>query len=181
MESNNAPLTVRGEGLADAAAIRALHLRAFGEDSPGALVDDLREAGSCVISIVAVQADRIVGHVLFSRIEAPMPALTLAPVGVCPSVQRIGIGSLLIREGLRQAEQSGWQAVFVLGDPAYYERFGFKAAAVKGYSSPYRGPGFMVQLLNKTAPTSGTLIFPTAFGEDIKEHQAREAVREASL
>jgi len=150
-----------------------MHLRAFEEDSPGALVDDLRNSKHSVISLVCEEAGEIVGHVLFSRIEAPFRALTMAPVGVCPRFQKSGIGSRLIQKGLELASQQEWQVVFVLGDPAYYERFGFTADAAKDYTSPYRGPANMALHLDQAAPRTGVLIFPPAFDEDIAEHQAR--------
>jgi putative acetyltransferase len=168
------PIVIRPEHNGDAPHIRAMHMRAFGEDSPGALVDDLREANLHVISVIAECEGQILGHALFSRLEAPLRALTMAPVAVCPTVQRRGIGSKLIIEGLKRAEQGGWQVVFVLGDPVYYERFGFKAETAAGYTSPYRGPGNMALLLDKDAARSGTITFPPAFDEDIREHHARE-------
>jgi len=164
---------IREENAADFKNIRAMHLRAFEEDSPGALVDDLRNSKHSVISLVCEEAGEIVGHVLFSRIEAPFRALTMAPVGVCPRFQKSGIGSRLIQKGLELASQQEWQVVFVLGDPAYYERFGFTADAAKDYTSPYRGPANMALHLDQAAPRTGVLIFPPAFDEDIAEHQAR--------
>ena len=173
------PITIRDETSRDHEAVRKTHLLAFSEDSPGRLAEDLRQSGSAVISLVAEQAGHIVGHVLFSRLEAPIRALTLAPVGIRPDVQKRGIGSALIRKGLERAKQEHWQAVFVLGAPAYYGRFGFNASEAQNYNSPYKGPGFMALLLDETAPKHGQLVFPAAFAEDIKEHAAREAAHKA--
>jgi putative acetyltransferase len=173
------PVTVRDETTRDHDAVRKVHLLAFSEDSPGRLADDLRRSGETVFSLVAEQAAQIVGHVLFSRIEAPMRALTLAPVGIRPNVQKVGIGSALIRKGLERARQEQLEAVFVLGSPAYYERFGFAAASARSYNSPYRGPAFMALLFGEAVPRTGQLVFPAAFDEDIREHAAREAARRA--
>ena len=156
-------LTIRTEEPRDATIIRALHRLAFEEDAPGLIVDKLRASGHSVISIVAEQAGQITGHVMFSRIEAPMRALALAPVGVIPLFQGRGIGSALIREGLDRARKEGWQAVFVLGNASYYGRFGFSAAAAQGYTSPYSGPHFMAQLWDESVPASGVLVYPSAF------------------
>jgi putative acetyltransferase len=165
--------TIRAETSRDAPAIRWVHQLAFGDDSAGRLVDELRKEDLSVISLVAEQSGQIVGHALFSRIQGPMRTLQLAPVGVHPTVQRCGIGSELIRTGLEQATQRRWQAVFVLGDPVYYKRFGFSSRAANGYTSPYGGVGFMAQLLDKQAPTSGVLVYPPAWNEDIQEHQKK--------
>jgi putative acetyltransferase len=112
--------------------------------------------------------------VLFSKIEAPMRALTLAPVGIRPDAQKVGIGSAMIRKGLERAQIEGWGAVFVLGSPAYYGRFGFQADTAELYASPYHGPDFMGLLCDEGAPKSGQLDFPAAFDQDIREHAARQ-------
>lgn len=167
-------MIIRDEAASDHDVVRRVHLLAFSEDSPGRLAAELRQSGGAVISLVAEQAGKIIGHVLFSRIEAPMRALTLAPVGVLPDVQKSGIGSALIRHGLGRAQREGWQAVFVLGSPAYYRRFGFNANPAQGYDSPYKGAGFMALLFGEGLPRAGRLIFPAAFDEDIREHAARQ-------
>jgi putative acetyltransferase len=172
---------IRDETTRDHAAVRELHLLAFSEDSPGRLADDLRQSKHAVISLVAEQSNQIVGHVLFSRIEAPMRTLSLAPVGVRSDFQRRGVGSGLIRKGLEHAKQERWEAVFVLGSPAYYGRFGFDVALAQSYSSPYRGPHFMALLLGEAVPRVGRLVFPAAFAEDIEEYAAREAARAAKI
>jgi putative acetyltransferase len=164
---------IRDETACDYDAIRTLLLLAFGEDSPGSLADDLRRAGDAVLSIVAEHEGKIAGHILFSRIEAPLRALTLAPLGVRPDLQKRGIGSALIRHGLERAGKEGWDAVFVLGSPAYYRRFGFDPALAQDYDNPYNGPAFMALLLHDAAPRTGRLVFPSAFDEDIREHAVR--------
>jgi predicted GNAT family acetyltransferase len=76
--------------------------------------------------------------------QAPFRALALAPVSVAPERQKAGIGSALVRSAVERARQAGWEAVFVLGDPAYYGRFGFDAHRAAGFSTPYAGEHFMV-------------------------------------
>jgi putative acetyltransferase len=105
---------------------------------------------------------RVIGHVLFSKLKAPMKALGLAPVAVHPSFQRQGIGLALIREGLALAKEEGWTCVFVLGDPAYYGRFGFRAESAKGYNSPYSGDHFMAVPL-ADVPKTGEILYPEPF------------------
>ena len=95
---------------------------------------------------------------------APFPALALAPVSVSPGRHGTGIGSALIREALRRAEDDHWLAVFVLGDPKYYRRFGFSIAAASGFSSPYAGDHFMGLALSGPMPTAtGELRHAAAF------------------
>lgn len=129
------------------------------------LVEELRRAGDSAISLVAEEDGEIVGHVLLSKMEAPFRALALAPVSVGPGRQRCGIGSALIRSAVNRAREEGWAAIFVLGEPSYYERFGFDAAAAAGFTSPYAGEHFMVLALGAALPVkSGELRHARAFG-----------------
>ena len=166
------PITIRDETPLDRDAIRAVHVLAFPDDSVARLVDGLRQSGEAIISLVAEQNARVVGHVMFNRLEAPMRALTLSPLGVHPDFQRAGIGSALVRNGLERARQENWQAVFLLGSPAYYGRFGFSSAAAAGYTSPYYGWPFMAHVLDDSVPRVGELTFPAAFAEDIRQYPA---------
>ena len=167
------PITIRDETARDRDAIRALHRAAFA-DEPAVvtIVDDLNESGDAVISLLAEHETSIVGHVLFSRLAAPMRALVLSPLGVHPDFQRAGIGSRLVRNGLERARQDQWQAVFVLGSPAYYGRFGFNSAAAEGYTSPYYGWPFMALIFDDSVPRDCRIDFPDAFAEDIKHYPA---------
>jgi lincosamide nucleotidyltransferase A/C/D/E len=158
LEENN----IRSETINDQDAIREIHRLAFGGPAEAKLVEDLRQSGDAVISLVAERDSRIIGHVLFSKLKAPMKALGLAPVAVHPSFQKQGVGLALIREGLDQAKEDGWTCVFVLGDPAYYGRFGFRVEAAKGYSSPYSGGHFMAVPFSDV-PKSGEIVYPMPF------------------
>jgi putative acetyltransferase len=130
------------------------------------LVDALRLSGDSVISLVAEQAGRVVGHVLLSRLGAPMRALALAPVGVLPDHQGQGIGSALIRAALERAQDQGIAAVFVVGEPAFYQRFGFSVGAARAYDCPYASDYFMIRaLVSDPLPTTGRIDYPPPFGE----------------
>jgi len=166
-------ITIRDETALDEDDVRALHLAAFTDEPVVArIADDLRRSGDAVISLVAERDTAIVGHVMFSRLEAPIRAVVLSPLGVHPDFQKAGIGSSLVRAGLDRALRDGWQAVFVLGSPAYYGRFGFDAAAAAGYTAPYWGWPFMARILDNSVPREGKIIFPDAFAEDIKQYPA---------
>ncbi|MCK1514048.1 N-acetyltransferase [Bradyrhizobium sp. 190] len=136
-------MIVRLETPGDVAAIRIVEEIAFGQSAEAQLVDDLRAAGDSVFSLVAVDDGTVVGHALFSRMEAPFPALALGPVAVLHEHRRTGFGSRLIRQGIARSEAAGWQGIFVLGDPAFYRRFGFDAGKASGFISPYAGPHLM--------------------------------------
>lgn len=102
---------------------------------------------------------------MLSRMERPDNALGLAPLAVLADRRRRGIAALLIRDGVARAQTSGWASVFVLGDSAYYNRFGFCARLAEGYSSPYAGPHLMALALRADglAERTGELRHPQAF------------------
>ena len=69
-----------------------------------------------------------------------------------------------MRAALDRAREGGWAAVFVLGDPAYYGRFGFSADAARGYASPYAGEHFLALLLGpEPLPGVGAVVHPAPF------------------
>src|SRR5690606_34609089 len=114
--------------------IRAVLGAAFPGPAEAELVERLRADRDAVLSLVAEDGGAVIGHIMFSRMTAPFRALGLGPLAVAPSWQQSGIGSCLVREGLGRAKADGWQGVFVLGDPAYYRRFGFDPARASGFA-----------------------------------------------
>lgn len=157
-------MIIRAEQQDDTVAVQTVVERAFGQPDEARLVAQLRGDGEVAVSLVAILADAVVGHVMLTRLVAPFRALGLAPVSVAPEHQRRGVGRSLVEEGLRQAKGQGWDAVFVLGDPAYYGRFGFSVDLARGFSSPYAGPHFMVLPLRPALPAiQGKVDYAPAF------------------
>lgn len=142
---------IRDEGAGDRDAVRALVEAAFGRPDEAALVDELRRDGDAAVALLAEAGGRIVGHVVLSPMRAPVRALALGPVSVLPARQGQGIGSSLIREALGRAREARWQAVFVLGEPGYYGRFGFAAGPAARFASPFAGPYFLALELERGA------------------------------
>jgi putative acetyltransferase len=158
-------LAVRDETPADFAAIRAVNEAAFGGAQEADLVDTLRRDGDLLLSLVADDGG-VIGHVAFSRVQLEGesdPAVALAPVAVRPEWQRRGAGTALIEHGLQRLRQSGETLVFVLGEPAYYGRFGFAAAPAARFETPYPGPYFQSLALSPRAPSAGRLRYARAF------------------
>jgi len=135
-------IETRNERPEDDAGIREVHTRAFGGPLEAKLVELLRQRCKALVSLVAASDKGVVGHILFSSVTianspAAFNAVGLAPVAVHPDFQRRGIGSKLIREGLERCKQGGCDAVVVLGDPAYYHRFGFFRGSQFGLQNEY--------------------------------------------
>jgi len=148
-------MIIRSESPGDIVGIRFVEEAAFLQSAEADLVDDLRAAGDSVFSLIAVEGETVTGHAMFSRLQAPFPALALGPVAVLPDRQRMGVGSRLIREGIARSEAAGWLGIFVLGDPAFYRRFGFDAGKASGFISPYAGPHLMALPIGRSElPTS---------------------------
>jgi putative acetyltransferase len=126
-------IEIRSEETKDIEQIRGLLRTAFPGDAERKLVDLLRANGKAIISLVAVNGENVFGHILFSPVSTTPPGATkgigLAPVAVLPDVQGQGIGSQLIRAGLRLCKGMGYDYCVVLGAPEYYRRFGFEKAS----------------------------------------------------
>lgn len=131
----------------DGAGIAEVHRAAFGRPAEADLVEALTADGHAALSLVADLRGIVVGHVLLSRLLSPDRALALGPLAVLPSHQRLGIGSTLVETAIDLARNRGDAAILVLGDPAYYTRFGFSLAAARPFPSPYSGEHFMALLL----------------------------------
>jgi putative acetyltransferase len=165
-------MDIRTEKPEDLEAVRNVNIVAFGRENEANLVARLRGIGS-TFSFVAVQSDRIVGHLLFSLVTVEgkfsknLSILGLAPVAVLPNYQRQGIGTRMIREGLKECGRSGFQAVVVLGHPHFYSRFGFIPASRNSLRCEYDVPdeAFMVLELESGAlqECSGTVKYRSEF------------------
>jgi len=159
-------MKIRPERPDDAPAIDSLVEAAFGQPEEAALAGALRKADASAVSFVAELNGELLGHVLMSPMAAPEGALGLAPVSVAPAHQRKGVGTSLITAALDAARAGGWRAVFVLGDPGYYTRFGFSTGAAGGYDSPWAGPYFMaIELVPGALGAGGTAAYHPAFDE----------------
>ncbi|MGE0666790.1 MAG: GNAT family N-acetyltransferase [Sphingomonadales bacterium] len=163
-------MIIREETSADHAGIRALNRLAFDGVFESRLIDRLRAEELVLASLVALDGEDIAGHILFSRLGVTVDGWTvraaaLAPMSVMPERQRQGIGSALVRAGLEAVSSQGIEAVFVLGHPAYYPRFGFSPAVAAGLASPYNGDAFMALELAPDALRGGdgVVTYPDAF------------------
>jgi putative acetyltransferase len=163
---------IRPESTADQDAIRHVNRLAFGQDEEARLVDALRDGGYVRVSLVAEQAGRVVGHILFSDLPiiteaGTVAALALAPMAVLPELQNQGIGSALVQKGLEACRQQGQRIVVVLGHAHFYPRFGFSPKLAAHLESPFSGSeSFMAMELVPGAldGVAGRVQYPLPFG-----------------
>jgi putative acetyltransferase len=104
----------------------------------------------------------------FAIIPQQCEKFGLGPVAVLSQHRREGIAMRLIERGIARAQVSGWEGIFVLGDPDYYRRFGFAASLVADFASRYAGPHFMALALKADGlpRRRGEVGYPRAF-EDL--------------
>jgi putative acetyltransferase len=169
-------MDLREEQPGDREAVRRVHREAFGDDGAvvAELVDTLRDGitGGDGLALVAKVDGQVAGHVMFTRslLDAPrrlVEVQVLSPLGVLPGRQRQGIGSALVRHGLKIVADRAVPLVFLEGSPGYYPRFGFVPGGTLGFRKPsLRIPdaAFQVAALPAYEPwMTGTLVYAEPF------------------
>lgn len=161
---------IRHERPGDEAAIHAVTAAAFdghphSDQSEPFIIERLREAAALSLSLVAEKDEAVVGHIAFSPVTLT-PAETgwfgLGPVSVLPDLQAQGIGRQLIREGLEWLRAEGASGCVVVGDPAYYQKFGFRNESALVF--PGCAPQYFMALALSGAMATGTVAYHPAFG-----------------
>ncbi|MBQ11153.1 MAG: GNAT family N-acetyltransferase [Planctomyces sp.] len=156
-------MTIREESPEDVPEICRVLDQAFGQEGESRLVEELRLRSAITLSLVAIQENQVVGHILFSPAtivseDTSFDALGLGPMAVLPEHQNKGVGSELVRAGLRRCADAGHEIVVVLGHPEYYPKFGFKIGNLLGIRCEFDVPdeAFMVTELREGALTGRT-------------------------
>lgn len=148
--SENGPIvTIRPEEISDHPSIRKITIEAFaqsefGHNGEADLIERLRVASPDLLSLVAEAEGSIVGHILFSPAEivgdsGSSDGMALGPMAVSAGLQRQGIGSRLVEDGLHRLKAAGTNWVVVLGHPEFYGRLGFEPASKYGASCEFPG------------------------------------------
>ncbi len=158
---------IRASTPGDLHAIEAVYPDAFPNEDLVPLVHDLLRGQHDVLSLLGTVASSLIAHVIFTKgrvAGSPLGVALLGPVAIASAWQGRGAGSHIIRNGLERLQHDGIRRVFVLGDPAYYGRFGFAPEA--NVTTPYALPAEWVdawqsvQLGDGDAPASGTICLP---------------------
>ena len=161
-------MLIRREGPEDVAAVDTVTRAAFERDLEATLLTALRADDGWLpaLSLVAVDAGEVVGHVVCTRgFVGDAPAVGLGPISVRPDRQRGGVGHALMHAVLAAAEATGERLVALVGDPAFYRRFGFVAASEAGIGAPDPAWGEHFQVRTLGAPLTGTFRYAAPFAE----------------
>jgi putative acetyltransferase len=164
-------ISVREERPSDRAAVRAVNEEAFGQPLEANLVEALHQARAAIVALVAEREETIAGHILFSPVSVEHAhgrrLAGLAPMAVVPALQKQGIGSMLVGEGLARCRAAGFDGIVVVGHPGYYPRFGFVPGHTLGLRTEYDVPpeAFMALALpgRSLEGVSGLVRFHEAF------------------
>ena len=161
-------MSIRAATPRDREAIRLVEEHAFGQRAEAGLVDALVAEGDVIVELVAEEDGDVVGHILFSRLYVQnggntVAAVALAPLAVEPDFHGTGIGGALIREAHIRLKDAGETLAVVLGDPAYYGRFGYTHERAAKFESDYQCDALQA-LAWGDAPEAGKLVYASAFG-----------------
>lgn len=168
-------INIRLERPEDVAQVRHVNELAFETPAEANIVNTLRQSCPNLLSLVAEDGNRVVGHILFSPAVIDgsgrkIEGMGLAPMAVLPDRQRQGIGSGLVKRGLEILRERGCPFVIVLGHPEYYPRFGFELASNHGLLSQWDGvpdEAFMIIIMDQASlrEVSGVAKYREEFNE----------------
>ena len=155
-------MIIRAETPGDRAAVRRIVDAAFGDTITGDLVDMIRASDRYVpeLSLVAVSEGQSLGHVMSSYVDlvpGTRRVLQVGPLAVAPAHQRQGIGSALMEETIRLADERGEPLLLIEGNPAYYGRFGFTRTDEHGIEQPPESHGAQYFMLRPLGAYDSTL------------------------
>ena len=162
-------MIVRAETPDDHDTIRRIVDEAFGDRITSKIVDGIRASDRVVpeLSLVAVSERQSLGHVISSYVDVvpgTSRVLQVGPLAVVPLHQRQGIGTALMQETIRIADELGEPLLLIEGSPKYYGRFGFTRADAVGIEPPPEAHGpqyFMIRRLRAYDPTlRGRAVYP---------------------
>lgn len=170
-------VSIRKEAPADFRSVCSVNIAAFEQENESILVDLLRKSDVFIpeLSLVAELEDQIIGHILFTKLKIIEKSsithysISLAPMAVLPQYQNFGVGSAMVRAGLKKAKVLGFESVIVLGHDKYYPRFGFEPASKWNISCPYDVPDEVFMALELVPGAlkniSGMVEYPEEFDD----------------
>lgn len=160
---------IRPEQAGDEPDIRRIHLSAFPNAEEADLVEKLRNNGHAYVSLVADMDMLPIGHILFSPLtfdpSSGLLGVGLHPLAVMPAHQKKGVGTRLIQAGLDLCKEAGYSLIVVMGEPKFYQRFGFVKAGSLGLANLYAADEIFLALELKPGAlkSSATVKFAPEF------------------
>lgn len=151
-------MIIRQEKPEDIDDIHALNELAFGQPQEANIIDKLRINCDNLLSLVAIENEKVVGHILFSPVtiegqHGVIRGMGLAPMAVLPEMQHKGIGTQLVKSEIENLRKMQCPFIIILGHPEYYPRFGFERASLYGIKCQWEGipdDAFMILWLDKS-------------------------------
>jgi putative acetyltransferase len=167
-------ILIRPEKPTDVDAIEQVTIAAFdgksySDQTEYSIINRLRVAGAISISLVAEVDGNVVGHIAFSVVTIngeDKGWYGLGPISVLPELQKQGIGSKLIREGLSVIREKGAKGCVLEGDPRYYQRFGFKTYPGLVYEGSLAPEYFMAYPFYNEVPAGKVEYNKAFYGND---------------
>lgn len=159
-------MILRKEEKKDFDEIRNINNICFNGDYESRLIENLRQGSNFILSLVAKDNGKIVGHIMYSRIKiGDINSVALAPMCVIPEYQKKGIGTDLIKESFKYLKEINEKNIVVLGHTDFYKRLGFEKSANYGVKCPFDVPEdiFMVFELEKGSLTEGIVEYGEEF------------------
>lgn len=165
----NTDIIIRNEIASDTQVISEITKAAFAtlaisERTEEFIIEALREANALAVSLVAEADGEVVGHIAFSPVtisDGSPDWFGLGPVSVLPELQRQGIGKALVHAGVSALKSLGARGCVLVGDPGYYERFGFRS--LSGLVVDGVPPQYVLALPFEGCDVSGTVVFHEGF------------------
>jgi len=166
-----APALIRPFEHADAPGVRAVNVESFPSTAEADVVETMRDSDAERVELVATAAGGdVIGHILISAgdVDGRAPVWCLGPMAVAAAHRRRGVGGALVEAACDAACVIERRPIFLLGDPAYYGRFGFDAAYPLGFTSCFVGgevpeEAFMVRSPEGTPPARGAVNYRREF------------------
>ncbi|MCH2141219.1 MAG: N-acetyltransferase [Phycisphaerales bacterium] len=162
-------MNIRSERVEDIDAIFAIHASSFESDEEALIVDDLRASGELICSLVAERGGVLLGHVAVSKaslVDTDLAVAAIGPIAVVKRCRRQGVGSALMEAAISWLDAHRFGLTVLLGDPTFYQRFGFNPAAPAGLRCPWTTTeAFQMRCLTEACPDmpSGDVRWSTAF------------------
>jgi putative acetyltransferase len=162
-------ITVREEQAKDIQCIHDVTVAAFlnaphTDHTEQFVVKSLRESDGLTISLIAEDEGSAIGHVAISPVTISDGAgdwYGLGPISVLPKKQGNGVGSLLMNAAIQELKRVKARGCVLLGDPNYYQRFGFKSR--EGLMLPDVPPEYFQVLMFQGDLPQGNVTYHEAF------------------